>query len=159
VQSAGRPDDAPRYRRVARYATFVEAEQAANHLRENGVAAQHVTIVRHGLSVRAGSGRLMGWLAASRDAVVGAVLGGILGWLLDFVRLLDPAVGYAVLSGTTIGALVGALWGYARYRIGASRAEITRASGVEADSYQVHVDARYTDPKPVEMRLARFWPV
>jgi hypothetical protein len=151
-----RPED---YRTVARYETFVLAEQASDHLRENGVPAEHVTIVGRGLNAPAAAGRLVGWRSAGRAGLVGALVGAVLGWLLATIHLLQPAVGYLVLSGAAAGALVGAVSGLARYHLRTTRRELTTISGVTADSYQVQVDAKHVDPKRAERRLARYWPM
>ncbi|MDG4824928.1 hypothetical protein O7635_24025 [Asanoa sp. WMMD1127] len=157
TQPPQRLDRAPAFRTVARYPTFVSAEQATDHLHGLGVSSEDVTIVGRGLVPSPAADRLVAWRSTGRAAALGAAIFGLLGALLGLIDVLPPAAAYVTLSGIALGAGLGAAVGYLRHRLLTSRDGLTRG-GVRADTYQVQVDIRHVDPKRAEHRLARFWP-
>ena len=155
----GVPDSTSALRTVARYPTYIAAEQAAEHLRSLGVAAEDVTILGSDLTPLASAGRLVAWRSAGRAAATGAAIGGLLGALLGLVGALPPTVAYTILSGIAIGAAVGAATGFLRHLVRGTRSEAVQLGGVRAGVYQIQVDTRHVDANLAEHRLARYWPM
>lgn len=152
-------DSAPTFRTVARYPTYLAADQATEHLKHLGVSAEDVTVVGRDLAPLASASQLVAWRSSGRAAALGAAIGGLLGALLGLVDVLPPAATYVILSGTAIGAGLGAAIGYLRHRLRSTRDELTRLNGVHAGAYQIEVDTRHVDPKRAEHQLAQYWPM
>jgi hypothetical protein len=151
-------DRAPAFRTVARYPTYVAAEQATEHLHDLGVSPEDVTIVGRGLIPSPAAGRLVAWRSSGRAAALGAAAGGLLGTLLGLVDALAPTAVYVILSAMAIGTGLGAAIGYLSHRLRSTRGELSHG-GLRADAYQIQVDTRRVDPKRAEHRLARYWPM
>ncbi|GAA3452473.1 hypothetical protein [Dactylosporangium matsuzakiense] len=152
-------DSAPTFRTVARYPTYLAAEQAFEHLKSLGVAPGDATIAGRDLAPAAATGRLIAWHATGRAAALGATSGGLLGALLGLLDVLPPAAAYIILSGMALGAVIGAAAGYLRHRMRDTASACTRLGGVRAEAYQIQVDTRHVDPERAEHQLARYWPM
>jgi hypothetical protein len=143
------------YRTVARYRSFREAMQAVDHLQDQGFPELSVMIVARDL---AGPGRatrrLLGWRAAGRSALAASAGGALIGWLLGVIGMTGASVVYLMLAGAWIGAMLGAVAGYARHQAVTSGQDLTEI-GVTASTYQVQVDRRHAY---AERLLARYWP-
>jgi hypothetical protein len=135
-------------RTVASFPTYREAERAVDHMADRGFAVERVAIVGHGLHfVEQVTGRL-GWgKAALRGALTGAIVGVLVGWLFGLFDWFDPIVSafWLALDGLWFGALVGLAMGLTLYAFTAGRRDFTSFGSMQADRYDVVVDASVAD--------------
>jgi hypothetical protein len=154
-RSAGSPDGRW-YRTVARYRSFREARQAVDHLHDQGFPQRSATIVGRDLEgLGKVTSRLVGWRTAGTGALTAAAVGALIGWLVSAVDGTDDSMAYLIIAGSWIGALLGAVVGYARHQVVTLRQDLTEVGGVTAATFQVQVDRRHAQ---AERLLARYWP-
>jgi len=133
---------------VASCPTYTAAEQAVDHLSDQGFPVEHVAIVGRGLhSYEKVTGRLTWARAAGYQAVGGAILGALFGWILGLFDLVNPLVSGALLAlyGAITGAVIGAVMGAVAHALSGGRRDFASVSAFRADSYDVLVDDAHAD--------------
>lgn len=139
--------DARRPRRVvASYDDYRGAERAVDFLSDKGFPVERVAIVGTGLQmVEQVAGRVTTARAARGGALQGATLGLVFALLIGlFFDVSGGFIGlllYALVTGALIGALLGGL-SHAGLR---GRRDFASIGGMEAESYEIHVDADVAD--------------
>ncbi len=143
---------------IATYQTYAEAERAVDHLSDQGFPVERTAIAGRGLSlVEQVTGRMTGWRAAGQGALNGALVGGLFAWLFGFFNWITPLMSLLllVLYGALFGAVAGALLGLAGHVLSGRRHDFSSVSAMQADRYQILVDAsaadealRLLDPTP-----------
>jgi len=128
-------------RTIASYTNYADAESAVDWLADQGFPVERGAIVGTGLrSVEQMEGRL----TAGRAALIGAGAGVLLGALLALLAGLlpwdwDAEVAVSVVAaGALFGALFGAL---IRDALSAGRRDFLSFTRIEADRYEVQIDA------------------
>jgi hypothetical protein len=138
-------DGTPR-RAIAAFDRYEDAQEYVDRLAERGFPVEHVVIVgRDPAIVERVTGRLDAWRAAGSGALSGAVTGLFLGWLFALFFAHDGTsllaiLGYWVLVGTALGALLGVI-SYAF----SGRRSFTSMSNITARRYEVLVDNAHAD--------------
>jgi hypothetical protein len=135
-------------RTVASYRTYPAAERAVDFLSDRKFPVERVSIVGQGMKlVEQVTGRLTWADAALRGLLTGAVTGGLIGWLFAVFNWFNPAVarGWLILDGLWFGAVVGTLLGLLTYALTRGRRDFTSVSGMQADHYDLLVDASVAD--------------
>ncbi len=133
-------------RTIASYANYADAESAVDWLADQDFPVERGAIVGMGLrSVEQVEGRM----TARRAALVGAAWGSILGALLALLAGIFPwdsgsaeTLAYAVVLGAVFGAASGAL---VHEALSGGRRNFISATRIEADRYDVEVDADSAD--------------
>jgi hypothetical protein len=134
-------------RTIASYANYANAESAVDWLADQGFPVDRGAIVGMGLrSVE----RVAGRMTAGRAALVGAAWGIIVGALLALLAGIFPwdsgsgeMLAYAVVLGAGFGVAVsGAL---VHEALSGGRRDFISATRIEADRYDVQVDADSAD--------------
>lgn len=133
-------------RTIASYANYADAESAVDWLADQGFPVERGAIVGMGLrSVERVEGRMTG----GRAALVGAAGGIIMGALLAVLAGIFPwdsgsaeMLAYAVVLGAVFGAVSGAL---VHQALSGGRRDFISATRIEADRYDVEVDANSAD--------------
>lgn len=131
---------------VASYRTYAEAERAVDHLSDQKFPVERTAIVGRGLkSVEQVTGRMTMWGAAGRTALSGAVLGAVFGWIFGLFDWVNPLIAGLLLAlyGAVFGAVLGGLLGLIGHAMTGGRRDFSSVSGIQADSYDVLVDAAH----------------
>jgi hypothetical protein len=152
--------DGSRARRVvASYKTYRDAEQAVDHLADNGFPVERVAIVGRGVQlVEQVTGR-MGWLeSALRGGLAGAVAGVLIGWLFGVFDWFHPIVASAwlALDGLWFGLLVGAAIGLLQHALAQGHRDFASIRGFHADAFEVLVDDEVADEAEALLRRAGY---
>lgn len=141
--------DTPTARRtIASYRTYVEAQRAVDYLSDQRFPIERVSIVAEGLRfVEQVTGRLNYGRAALNGALSGAVIGGLIGFIWGLFSLFSPLVSAINLAmfGILFGAIIGAVIGLIGYALSGGRRDFTSIGGVQAEQYNVMVDAEIAD--------------
>ena len=138
--------DATPRRAIAAFDRYEDAQEYVDGLADRDFPVEHVVIVgRDPVIVERVTGRLDAWRAAGSGALSGAVTGLFLGWLFALFFAHDGTsllaiLGYWVLVGTALGALVGIV----SYAFGGRRS-FTSMSTISARRYEVLVDHAHSD--------------
>jgi Heat induced stress protein YflT domain len=133
-------------RTIASYANYADAESTVDWLADQGFPVERGAIVGMGLrSVE----RVAGRMTARRAALVGAAWGIIAGALLALLAGIFPwdsgsaeMLAFAVVIGAVFGAVTGAL---VHEALSGGRRDFISATRIEADRYDVQVDADAAD--------------
>ncbi|MQM26737.1 glycine zipper family protein [Glycomyces sp. NEAU-7082] len=131
---------------VGSYASYADAERVVDYLSDQGFPVEHTVIVGRGLrSVERVTGRLTMWRAAGSSAISGAVLGALFGWIFGLLDWVNPLIAglLLMLYGAVFGAVVGGLLGLISHALTGGRRDFSSVSGIEADRYDLFVDAEY----------------
>lgn len=131
---------------VASYGSYAGAERAVDYLSDQRFPVERTAIVGRGLrSVERVTGRMGMWGAAGKAAVSGAVLGALFGWIFGLFDWINPLIAGLLLAlyGAVFGAIVGGLLGLLAHAMTGGRRDFSSVSGIEADSYDVLVDAAH----------------
>ncbi len=126
---------------VASYSSYADAQKAVDYLSDNNFAVERTAIVAEGLKfVEQVTGRL-NWgrvisTAASSGALTGVLIGLLLGLLFPVTPLLN-----IVLYGLVVGIIISILFGVIGYAMSAGRRDFSSVGGMQADTYNVMVDA------------------
>ncbi len=130
---------------LATFPTYAGAEQLVDKLSDNAFPVEHVRIVGNGLrSVEYVTGRLTSGRAALAGAATGAWIGLLIGILINLFSAGSTSFAN-VLGSVIIGAFWWALFGYFAHRATHGRRDFASVKGVEAEQYQVYVDADQAD--------------
>jgi len=156
------------HRTVASYDGYAAAERAVDYLADQKFPVQRVSIVGRDLKlVEQVVGRVTLGRSLLNGALSGALAGLLIGWLFTVFNWTDPVVarGWLILDGLWFGAVVGALFGLISYLITRGPRDFASVSGLQADHYDVIVDAEVADeaerllaglPAPTEADEPRF---
>jgi hypothetical protein len=124
---------------VAAYRSYIEAQNAVDHLSDEGFPVQSASIVGHGLtSVEQVTGRM----TKGRAALAGGATGGWLGLLLGvLLGVFTPGLVWlsVLLTSTIMGALWGAAIGFVAHWATRGRRDFTSLHGLSAERYDVVV--------------------
>ncbi|WP_448071397.1 general stress protein [Georgenia yuyongxinii] len=121
---------------IASYATYLEAQQAVDHLSDEAFEVRHVTIV--GTDLRLVE-RITGRLTYARVAGAGAMSGAWFGLMITVVYwlFLPDGAGFPLLAGLLIGAAFGILFAVVSYALTGGKRDFTSASQVVASRYSI----------------------
>ena len=127
---------------VAAYRSYIEAQNALDHLSDEGFPVQNVSIVGHGLtSVERVTGRMTKGRAALAGIATGAWVGLLLGVLLG---VFTPGLVLSMLlTSTFLGALWGAAIGFVAHWATHGRRDFTSLHGLSAERYDVVVRGEF----------------
>jgi hypothetical protein len=124
---------------VASFDTYPQAEQAVDHLSDSGFPVESVEIVGRDLRlVEQITGRLTAARAAGAGAATGAWFGLFIGLLVGLFTSGPEWIGL-VLGGLVIGAVWGAIFGFAAQWATRGRRDFSSARGIVAGRYDVTV--------------------
>ena len=135
-------------RTIATYTTYAEAQRAVDYLSDQKFPVERVAIVAEGLNlVEQVTGRLGYGRAALNGALSGAFTGALIGFIWGLFSLITPLVSALNLAlyGILIGAVIGAIVGLIGYAVSGGQRDFTSVSGIQADRYNVMVDADVAD--------------
>jgi hypothetical protein len=125
----------PRGVSIAKYATYLEAQAAVDHLSDNRFPVQFVTIVGSGLRMVE---RVTGRLSYGRVAVAGALSGAWFGLFVGLLlSLLSDTAFAGVVGAMLLGAGFGMLFGIISYAATRGRRDFTSTSQIVASEYEV----------------------
>lgn len=144
-------------RAVAAFDTYEQAQRAVDRLSDAGFPVERVAIVGQGLRyVEQVTGRLTTGRAALLGALQGAFIGGFLGLLAALIFTWDPnpAVPLIILYGLVIGAILGAVLGAVLHAATGGERDFTSTPAMQADRYDVMVDADVADRASELLRAA-----
>lgn len=133
---------------VATYATYAEAQRAVDHLSDEKFPVERIAIVAEGLRfVEQVTGRLNWGKAALNGVLGGAATGALVGFFFGLFSLINPLVSGLTLAlyGLIIGAIIGLITGLIFYAFTGGQRDFTSTSGMQADEYNVVVDAEVVD--------------
>jgi hypothetical protein len=127
------------------FPTYAGAEQVVDRLADSGFPVEHSRIVGNGLrTVEYVTGRVTSKTAAVAGSASGAWFGLFFGLLLGLFS--NGSAWFLVIIGSAaIGALWGAAFGYAAHRATRGRRDFGSVKGLEAERYDVYVDASRAD--------------
>lgn len=130
---------------LGRFPTYAGAERVVDQLSDRGFPVEHVRIVGNGLrSVEYVTGRLTTGRAAAAGAASGAWFGLLIGLLIGLF-----SSGSALTGALAVGLLLGAVWGATAGALAHAatrgRRDFASVRGLEAEQYEVHVDAEHAD--------------
>ncbi|MFD1504411.1 general stress protein [Georgenia yuyongxinii] len=121
---------------IASYSTYLEAQQAVDHLSDQAFEVRQVTIV--GTDLRLVE-RITGRLTYARVAGAGAMSGAWFGLMITVVYWLFMPDGstFPLLAGLLIGAAFGILFAVVSYSLTGGKRDFTSASQVVASRYSL----------------------
>src|SRR3978361_760735 len=130
---------------LASFPTYAGAEQVVDQLSDRGFPVEHTRIVGNGLrTVEYVTGRITSNRAAVAGSASGAWFGLFFGLLLGLFS--NGSAWFLVRIGSTaIGALWGAAFGFMAHRATKGRRDFGSVKGLEAERYDVYVDASRAD--------------
>jgi len=135
-------------RTVATYPTYAEAQRAVDYLSDHNFPVHRAAIVAEGLRfVEQVTGRPGYGQAALSGALSGASVSALIGFIFGLFNLVTPiasALNLALL-GIVFGALVGAVSGLIFYAVSGGKRDFSSVSGMQAERYNVVVDAEVAD--------------
>ena len=129
---------------VASYATYQEAQRAVDKLSDEKFPVERSAIVAEGIRfVEQVTGRLNWWRALLNGALSGGLIGAFIGFVFGLFSFFQPGVAALTLAlnGLVIGAVIGAIVGLVGYSFTGGRRDFTSVSGMQAERYNVMVDA------------------
>lgn len=130
---------------LSTFPTYAGAEKLVDKLSDAGFPVEHSRIVGSGLrSVEYVTGRLTSGRAALAGLASGAWIGLLIGLLLGLFDEDGTSFGN-VLGCIVIGAFWWALFGFLAHRATRGRRDFASVKGLEAEQYQVYVDADRAD--------------
>lgn len=120
---------------VASYPTYLEAQQAVDHLSDRAFDVKQVTIVGSDLRMVE---RVTGRLTYARVAGAGAMSGAWFGLMISLVYwIFSPQGDFPLLAGVLIGAAFGILFALVSYALTGGKRDFTSTSQVVASRYAV----------------------
>lgn len=142
---------------VASFATYPEAQRAVDKLSDEKFPVERSAIVAEGIKfVEQVTGRLNWWRALVNGALSGGLLGAFIGFVFGLFSFFQPGVAALTLAlnGLVVGAVIGAVFGLVSYSFTGGRRDFTSVSGMQAERYNVMVDADLeTEAKSILARL------
>lgn len=126
----------PQGTEVASFRSYLEAQQAVDHLSDEAFPVEHVSIVGTDLHLVE---RITGRLTYARVAGAGAMSGAWFGLLVSLLLVLFTPSGQGVplLAGILIGAAFGILFGLVSYAFTGGKRDFTSSSQVVAGRYAI----------------------
>lgn len=126
---------------IAVYQTYAEAQRAVDYLSDQRFPVERVAIVAEGLNfVEQVTGRLTYGRAILSGVVSGAVTGVLISLIFSLFSLV-PSLLQFLLYGLVAGAIIGAIFSLISYALSGGRRDFSSVSGIQADRYNVQVDA------------------
>jgi hypothetical protein len=139
ASSAGR-------RTIASYSSYDEAEKAVDVLSDRDFPVERVAIVGSGLRyVEQVAGRLTTSRAGLMGAGQGAMIGLFFALLFGIFFTVDETFIWVLVYGLIAGALFGAIFGAIGHAATGGRRDFASVAGMQADSYELQVDADVAD--------------
>ncbi|MCF6733677.1 general stress protein [Blastococcus sp. KM273129] len=136
---------------LARFGTYAEAQRLVDRLSDAKFPVERTRIVGNGIrTVETVTGRMTTGRAALYGAGSGAWLGLFIA-LLFAIFTIGPVWWGVLLTTVLIGAVFGAVLGAVGHALTGGARDFASVTGIEADEYEVQVDAAYYDEA---MRLA-----
>jgi hypothetical protein len=134
-QSNPRVPTPPRGEVIARYDTYLEAQQAVDFLSDEHFAVQAVTIVGSGLRMVE---RVTGRLSYPRVSLAGAASGAWFGLFVGvLLSMFSGGAESVLLAAVVFGAGFGMLFGVISYAFTGGRRDFTSTSQIVAGEYEV----------------------
>jgi len=131
---------------VATYSTYPEAEAAVDKLSDSDFPVGRVAIVGTGLRlVEQVAGRTTTGRAALAGALSGAMIGVFFALFLGIFFTLDKGFLGLLLYAILVGAIFGAIFNAIAQAGYGGRRDFTSVRGMEADAYEIQVDAEVAD--------------
>ncbi len=132
-------------RTVATYSSYADAQKAVDHLSDNKFAVEKTAIVAEGLKfVEQVTGRLNWGRVIANGASSGALTGVLIGLFLGLLFSAGPLLSI-VLYGLVVGIITGILFGVLGYAVTGGRRDFSSVGGMQAERYNVMVDADVAD--------------
>lgn len=141
------PQDQATRRSVASYSTYVEAQQAVDHLADSTFPVERLSIVGEGLRfVEDVTGRAGYARAAVSGLVSGAATGALIGFVLGLLTVFQPLTSALALAlwGALIGAVVGMVSGLLGRAL-SSRRDFSSVQTMRAQRYCLLADEPVAD--------------
>jgi hypothetical protein len=133
-------------RTIASYSSYVDAERAVDILSDRGFPVERVAIVGTGIRLVE---QVAGRVTTARAALTGAGQGATIGLLfaLLFGLFLTSASDFigVLVYGLVAGAIFGAILGAITHAGLGGRRDFASVSGMQADTYELQVDAEVAD--------------
>lgn len=124
---------------------YRDAERIIDRLSDQGFDVEQARIVGRGLhSVEQITGRMTKGRAALAGAGSGAWFGLFVG-LLFALFVVGPAWFSMIVSAVVIGALFGAVLGFAGHWATRGRRDFSSVKGLRADTYEIQVEPSHAD--------------
>ena len=131
---------------VGSYESYREAERAVDFLSDEGFPVERVSIVGSGVRlVEQVAGRVTTARAALSGAGSGLLIGLLFALLFGLFFTVSEAFIGVLIYGVVAGALFGALLGALGHAAQGGRRDFASASGLQAERYEVQVDAEVAD--------------
>lgn len=128
------------------YPQYEQAQAVVDHLSDNGFAVEHVTIVGADLRlVEQVTGRLTRGRAAAAGAASTGWLGLLFGFFVGIFADSSTAPFALALYGFVLGAIAGAVLGFAAHTATGGRRDFSSMTGIAATRYEVLVDPGAAD--------------
>lgn len=130
-------------RTIVSYPSYQEAEQAVDHLSDQGFPVERVAIVVRGVQLVEQVIGCRGYSeAALHGAASGALPAALIGWIFGLLNWLDPVVSGLVLAlyGLVFGAVVGALFGLLPHAAQGGRRDFASVCSLQPSRYDVMAD-------------------
>lgn len=125
----------PRGEVIARYDTYLEAQQAVDYLSDEHFPVQAVTIVGSGLRMVE---RVTGRLSYPRVTLAGAASGAWFGLFVGvLLSMFSGGAEFGLFAAVVIGAGFGMLFGVISYAFTGGRRDFTSTSQIVAGEYEV----------------------
>lgn len=132
-------------RLLAGFEEYEGAQTLVDRMSDQGFPVEHLRIVGTGIRiVELVTGRLTRGRAALAGAGTGAYFGAFIGLVIGLFSN-DSNFLATVLFGIVVGALWGALFGFLAHSASRGRRDFSSMRSLQADKYEVHVDAAYAD--------------
>lgn len=133
-------------RTIASFASYPDAERAVDVLSDRGFPVERVAIVGTGLRFVE---QVAGRLTTARAALMGAGQGTMIGLLFAllfglFLTAASEFIG-VLIYGLVAGAIFGAIFGAIGHAATGGRRDFASTSGMQADRYELQVDAEVAD--------------
>jgi hypothetical protein len=130
---------------VASYSTYEEAQRAIDHLSDSAFPVEHSAIVGRDLRLVE---RVLGRLTRTRATLMGAASGawfGLFVGTLITLFVIGPEWIAITLTAVAIGALSGAIFGFAAHWATHGQRDFASASAVVAGQHDVTVTDAYSE--------------
>ena len=130
---------------VASYTTYGKAQFAVDHLSDSSFPVEHSAIIGRDLSlVETVTGRMTKTRAAAMGAVAGAWFGLFIGLFVG-IFTTAPVWLSLIIAGLAIGAIWGAIFGFAAQWATRGQRDFASARAIVAARYDVTVADAYAD--------------
>ncbi|TDQ45505.1 general stress protein [Actinorugispora endophytica] len=137
-------------RLLASFPDYLQAQRLVDRMSDAGFPVEHVRIIGDGVrTVEQVTGRMTKARAALAGAGTGAWFGLLVGLLIGLFTV-GPAWLWTLLFSLVIGALWGAVFGFAAHWASGGQRDFSSVQTLQAQRYDVYVDASH------EEQAARF---